>query len=338
MPPEFELDPNADRGDHFEPTGPDAVQNTDPEPDKLAEQAAAEAGGTDPDPTEGDEGDAVSADGAEAAEEGSDSSQQASDESGAESGDKDKGKFVPKGRFDEAVRKERAEKERLEARLKELEQRENERALSEDAEEANKQLTELISQHTQLISDGELEKASTIMQKMLTLQGDIQSKALERTRKSSVQQAKQEVQYDTTVERLEADYPQINPDSEDFDPDSVNEIQSYMAGLMQMQKLTPAAALRKATTTILGPKKEVVGDEPAAKEEEAAENGLRRKEAAVKKAVETQSKQPPSTKDVGLDHDKEGGALDASSVMKMTQEEFSKLPDDKLSSLRGDFL
>jgi hypothetical protein len=69
-----------------------------------------------------------------------------------------------------------------------------------------------------------------------------------------------------------------------------------------------------------------------------AESGLRRKEEAVKKALEAKNKQPASTNAMGVDHDKTGGPLDSSAVMKMSYDEFVKLPESKLSELRGDFV
>ena len=39
---------------------------------------------------------------------------------------------------------------------------------------------------------------------------------------------------------------------------------------------------------------------------------------------------------VGMDSDKAGGALTAKDVMKLSQEDFSKLPDDVLARMRGD--
>ena len=48
--------------------------------------------------------------------------------------------------------------------------------------------------------------------------------------------------------------------------------------------------------------------------------------------------QPPSTAQVGADHDKLGGQVTAEAVIKMKHEDFVKLPDAELARLRGDEL
>jgi hypothetical protein len=247
--------------------------------------------------------------------------------------EKPKEHMLPKSRFDEAVRKERAEKAQLQQRLQQLEQKEQQRALAEDAEKSQAKLKEMMKAHSVAISDGELDKASDIMAEAMELQSAIQRSLFERMSASTKEQAKQEVQYDAVIARLEAEYPAINPDSEDFDRSTVRRVQALMTGLLQTENISPSQALQEAVETII-PKTPVVA--PAA--EQAVDSGLRRKEAAVEKAVETASKQPPNSKDVGKDHDKEGGALDASAVMKMSWEEFVRLPEDKLAEMRGDFI
>ena len=50
-------------------------------------------------------------------------------------------------------------------------------------------------------------------------------------------------------------------------------------------------------------------------------------------------KEPRSMRvEVGLDHDKRGGGLDAKTVMNMNYKEFSELSEDALARLRGDTL
>ena len=246
----------------------------------------------------------------------------------------EKGKFIPKERFDEAVRKERAEKEAVAARLKEYEEREAQRNVAADFAEANKAVKEMIKQHTSLLADGELDKASDLMEKILELKEEISERKAAARADQAKTQAKEEVRYDALVAKLEADYPQINPDAEEFDRASVRKVQAYMTGLMQSERISPTAALKEAVDTILGATKK-----PDTTAEKKAEDlGVRRKEQAVAKAMDAKTKQPASTKDVGIDSDKIGGALDASAVMKMSWDEFVKLPDSKLAEMRGDFV
>lgn len=306
---------NVDRGDDFTPT-PD-TQNVEQQ-DTAAEVAA----------------DAVKADAASDAK-----SDEVDTKAEAKSDDEerqrdDKGRYIPKDRFDEAVRKERSEKEALAARLKEFEEKEAQRTVAADFEEANKQVKELIKQHTSLLADGELDKASDLMEKILEMKENIAERKAEAKAMTAKNQAKEEVRYDALVAKLEADYPQINPDAEEFDKGSVRKVQAYMQGLMQTERLSPSQALKEAVETILGSVKKA----DITTQQKAEDLGMRRKEEAVKKAIEAKTKQPASTKDIGVDHDKQGGALDASAVMKMSWDEFVKLPDSKLSEMRGDFV
>ena len=249
----------------------------------------------------------------------------------AAEGTADKGKFIPKDRFDEAVRKERSEKEQMSQRLQELEQREQQRATAIDLDGAAKYVKELVKEHTSLLADGDLDKASDMMERILVAQSNITDHRTATAANNAKDEAKQEIHYDTLVARLESEYPAIDPDNADFDGESVRKIQAYMAGLIQTEKASPANALQEAIGTILG-------SPPTSSQSPVQDEGFRRKEAAVAKAIDAQAKQPASVKDVGLDSDKIGGALDASAVMKMSYAEFEKLPDTKLAEMRGDYI
>lgn len=293
-----------DRGDNFAPTGLDA------------DKAAAAATTSEPTPEVTAAAEAPATETTAQAEEVDDR------------GKDDKGRFIPKDRFDEAVRKERAEKEVLANRLKEFEARDAQNRVTADFAEAQKAVKEMIKQHTSLLADGELEKAANLMEQILDLKEAVAERKAEFKADSAKNAAKEEVRYDATVARLEADFPVINPDHADYDPAVVRRVQAYMSGLMQTERMPAAQALKEACDTLL--------EQP--KKADAEDVGMRRKEAAVQKAMDAKAKQPPSTKDVGLDHDKTGGALDASAVMKMTWDEFVKLPDSKLAEMRGDFV
>jgi len=141
------------------------------------------------------------------------------------------------------------------------------------------------------------------------------------------------------VERLEAEYPEINPDSSDFDQDAVRRVQAMVTGLMQQDGKNPAEALQEATDILLKPAKEAKGqslrDKPS---DEAIEQGMRRTQQAIDKNIKAADAQPPVTGEVGQDHDKTGGALDAEKVSGMSWEEFVNVPDSELAKIRGDFI
>ena len=249
----------------------------------------------------------------------------------------DKGHMIPKTRFDQAVGKERSRAETAETELSRYKQREAQQAQAENFEEAQAQVTEMLKQHSSLLADGDLDKASEIMGQVLQLRDDMQSARMARQADNARSGAKIEVQYDSTVEKLEMEYPAINPDSEDFDQDTVRRVQLMVTGIMQNEGKNPAEALREATDILLKPGKDAAGlrDKPS---EEAVESGMRRTQAQIDKNIKTAAAQPPTTGEVGKDHDKTGGALDADMISTMSFEEFMNVPDEELAKMRGDFV
>jgi hypothetical protein len=244
-----------------------------------------------------------------------------------------KGEFIPRERFNEAVGKERAKVEAAQARAKELEGQLVTQKLSEDIAESQKALKDLIKQRNSFLGDGEMDKASEIDEKIIDLQSAIADRKAEAKLEVAKESAKEEIRYDAVVTRIEQDHPQINPDAEEYDPEAVAEIRALMRGYQVEMRLSPSAALSRAAARVFGTAK------PAAvAESKAEEAGMRRKAEATERNLAAAKAQPASTKDVGLDHDKKGGGLDAKSVIKLPYDEFSKLGEDVLAKLRGDTL
>ena len=251
--------------------------------------------------------------------------------------DAPKDNMIPQSRFNQAVGKERGRAETAEAELQKYRTREQQLIEAENHEASELKVKEMLKQHSSLLADGDLDKASEVMGDVLQLRDDMQNARMDRQADNARNSAKVEVQYDTTVERLEVEYPEINPDSESFDQAAVRQVQMMVTGIMQAEGKTPAEALVEATNILLKPAKEAQGlrDKPS---EEAIESGMRRKQQQIDKNVKANDAQPPATGEVGADHDKTGGALDADTVSKLSWEEFVKVPDDELAKMRGDFI
>lgn len=246
---------------------------------------------------------------------------------------------IPKARFDEAVKKERERAAQAEAQLKQYQQREQQQVQAANFEESQAKVKEMLKQHSSLLADGELEKASDVMEQVLQLRDDMQSARMQTQADNARNSAKIEVQYDQVVERLESEYPEINPDSDTFDQTAVRRVQMMVTGIMQNEGKSPAAALQEATEILLKPVKEARGqtlrDKPS---EQAVEQGMRRTQQQIDKNIKAAEAQPPATAEVGADHDKTGGALDAEQVSKMSWDEFISVPDAELAKMRGDFI
>ena len=316
-----ENDPNAEalaRGDIL-------PEDPDPTPGEEEQEELPLAAAADPDasetPSEEDDG------------EGGEATSAAADDKD------DKDHRVPKSRFDEAVKRERERAAQYERELEKYRAREQQQKDAEDLEASEAKVKEMLKQHSSLLADGDLDKASEVMGEILQLRDDMQTVRMTRQADNARNSAKIEVQYDATVARLEAEYPVINPDADDFDPAAVRRVQAMVTGIMQNDGKNPAEALQEATDILLKPLKEAKGetlrDKPSP---EAVEQGMRRTQQAIDKNVKTAAKQPPATGDVGKDHDASGGALDAAAVSRMSWEDFVKLPDEELAKMRGDYI
>jgi len=244
----------------------------------------------------------------------------------------EKGKFIPKARFDEAVGKERDKAAAIAARNAELEGQLQAQVTSGDIQEAQKIVRDMIKQRNSFLGDGELDKAGEVDNKIFELQEAIADRKAEIKAEQVRSSAVETTKYDNIVERLETEHPELNPDSDEYDDDLATEVRALMRGYQSELRLSPAQALQRAAKRVFGTAKTDV------KEDKTTEEGVRRKAEATERNLDAAKKQPASTKDVGLDHDKKGGGLDQKTVMNLPYEEFVKLGDDVLSKLRGDTL
>ena len=241
--------------------------------------------------------------------------------------------LIPRERFNEAVGKERAKREVVEARARELEGQLATQRVSEDVVGAQKQLKDLVKQRNQMLSDGELDKAGEVDGSILALQEAISDRKAESKVSLAKEAAKEEMRYDSIVSKLEMDHAELDPESDDYSQEAVDEIRVLTRGYQVEMGLPPSAALARAAKRVFGEKITPKVDVSAAKEA-----GLKRKAEATERNIDAAKKQPASTKEIGLDHDKRGGGMDAKTIMSMNYKEFSELSEDVLSRMRGDSL
>ena len=244
--------------------------------------------------------------------------------------------LIPRDRFNEAVLKERTKTEAAANRVKELEGQLVVQNVSQDVVEAQKQVKELIKTRNQLLADGKLDEASLTDEKIFDLQEAVADRKAEYKAGQAKEAAKEEMRYDNAVSKLETDHPELDPESDSYSQDDVDEVRVLTRGYQVEMGLSPSAALLRAAKRVFGTAAKAAVIE---KEDETAKKaGESRKTEAVEKNLDAVKKQPASTKEVGLDHDKRGGGLDAKTVMKMNYKEFSELDEAQLSKMRGDSL
>jgi hypothetical protein len=245
---------------------------------------------------------------------------------------------IPLARHKEMLEKGRLEREALVAQLAQFQKGAQvaEIGISIDATEVK--LVALETEYTKLLADGEIDKATAKMTEIRRMERTIGDQKSALASQAAETRAYERVRYDTVVERIESAYTVMNPDSPDFDKESVAEVLDLKAAY-ESRGMTPSAALQKAVKTILGAES---GKEKTATEVtpvvKAADAAAARKEATLKRNIDAANKTPASTAKVGLNSDEAGGVLTGAMAMAMPQDEFAKLDEKSLAKLRGDTL
>lgn len=258
--------------------------------------------------------------------------------------DDKKGKvaMIPVERHKVMLDKAREERDALAAQLA---QQAKGREIVETNAEITKIETAITTKETEYnaaLIAGEVEKAGKLMTEIRAMERGIGDLKADMRAQVAETRAVERVRYDTTVERLEAAYDQLNPEHESFDKAQVAEVMDLKAAY-ETRGMAPSAALQKAVKLIMGAetaKQKTAATTTARVSPEdvaAAAAEAKRAEEATRKALDAANKTPPSAAKVGVDSDKLGGGqVTADMVMKMDQGKFAKLDEDTLARLRGD--
>ncbi len=305
-----------DRGDDFTPTD-DA-----PEPKATPKNTpkAAEGDSSDADP------------------EDSGADPDADPEQVEEKAEKKREQRIPLSRHKDLLEKERAKRADLERQLAQFQKGTEVAALNQDITKAEEGILAMEKQYNALLGEGELEKAAELMAKIRRAERGISEAQSDLKIAAAEARAVERTRFNMALERIEAAYPQLNEDHDDYDASLMEDVVD-LKGAYERKGLTPTAAMQKAVEKLVGKstkkQESAIDTTPRVSEKDAA---AERKKDAVKKTLDAVGKTPPSTTKVGMDSDKAGGSLTAKDVMKLSQEDFKKLPDDVLARMRGDEL
>lgn len=303
-----------DRGDDFTPTDDDDAA--------PAKAPAAKPAATDADPEDPD------AD--------PDADPEADPEQAEEKAEKKREQRIPLSRHKDLLEKERAKRADLERQLAQYQRGSEVATLNQDITKAEEGVLAMEKEYNKLLGEGELDKAAELMAKIRKAERSIVEAQNDLKIAAAEARAVERTRYNVALERIEAAYPQLNEDHDDFDAELMEDVIDLKSAY-ERKGLTPTAAMQKAVEKLVGKstkKQEAALDTtPRVNEKDVA---AERKKEAVKKTLDAVGKTPPSTTKVGMDSDKAGGALTAKDVMKLSQEDFSKLPDDVLARMRGD--
>lgn len=250
---------------------------------------------------------------------------------------------MPLARHKEILEKERAQRAAVEQENTRLRQGTKLADTNEQLTTSENTLMGLEKEYAKLVVDGDAVQAAEKMREIRMAERSISETKANFNIQAAEARAYERVKYDTTVERLEAAYPAINPDHDDFDEELTTEIVELRDGYVATGKYSRAEAIQKAAKTLLGTRTTrqetaVVVDVKVDKADLAKATAEERRLAQLKKNVDAATKQPASTAKVGLDSDKIGGTLSSKEVMKMNQDQFAKLSETDLARIRGDEL
>ena len=250
---------------------------------------------------------------------------------------------IPLSRHKELLEKERARRAELESKLAQYQQGTQVAQLNEDITAAENEIIKLEKEYATLLSDGEVDKATALMAKIRGLERQMSEAKSDMKIAAAEARATERARYNIALERIEAAYPELNVDHENYDADLMQDVVDLKASYESRRGLTPTAAMQKAVEKLLGSRtraqERALETTPRVTEKDAAkEKAAERKQEAVKKTAEAVTKQPPSTSRVGMDNDKAGGALTAADIKKMSQADFAKLTEEQLAQMRGDVL
>ena len=257
----------------------------------------------------------------------------------AEKGDK-RDNRIPAARHKEILEKERAKTAALAAEVAQLKQRgqvaENTGAANADFAAIEADVLKLEEDYANLLTDGEIKKATAVMAKIRQAERYMAETKAELKIQTATIQARESAQYQTVLSRIEAAFPELNPDHDDYSA-AVEQRVIKMSRMNQQDGMTPSAALQDAVDTIIGASTAKQGAATTVTPRVPA--GADRKRDAATAANKAISKTPPALGRVGLDSDKLGGGeSSAAAVISMSQKEFAQLSDAALAKLRGDEL
>ena len=153
---------------------------------------------------------------------------------------------------------------------------------AEQASLLDEKISELEGQYGKLMIDGDAEKAAEVMKEIRTLNRQVARLESQEESTAVVSQQIEAQRLETTIARLEADNPVLNPKSDAYDDDIVQMIILVQRNLVQ-NGLPPSHAMAQATDRVLG-KLNAAGQARAEKE------GLGKAEADAAAARDDRSK------------------------------------------------
>lgn len=249
-----------------------------------------------------------------------------------------KGKFIPVDRHEKLLKKERARREELEAQLQQSRAGQEVVKVNDGLEKIEDTLVSMEEKYNDLLAEGDTKGAAALMTQIRRKNAELNALAAQHRDAEVMARAVEKVRYDEALDRIEEAFPELDPDADEYDPETFQDVVDLMqAG--RSRGLSPTKALQRAVQRVMGvdtaAQKRAVTATPRVNEDNVAS---RRRGDAVKRNIDAARRTPPATHRVGAGNDAAGGALTAKAVMQMDEDEFAKLSEKDLARLRGDTL
>ena len=308
---------DADYGDDFTPT------------DDGAEDVPAAKDDAGDEPTAADE------DLRAAAEELEEGTEEAKKTGTPKSG---KGKFIPLDRHEKLLKKERARREELEAQLSQSRAGQQMAQANEDLSRVEDELVAMEAKYNDLLAEGDTQTAAQLMTQIRRKNAELNSITAAHRDAEVMARAVEKVRFDEALDRIEEAYPELDPNSDEYDEDTYQDVYDLMMAGRQ-RGLSATKALQRAVARVMGAEttaqKRATTATPRVDENDVAS---RRRGEAVRRNLDAARRTPPATHRISANNDAAGGALTAKAVMNMSEDDFEKLSDKDLARLRGDVL
>jgi len=231
--------------------------------------------------------------------------------------------MIPKSRYDSAQKRARTAEAKVKAYEAEQAQIIVDAAAAVGATDTlDTQLEEIDRGIEQARLDGNTDEVVRLSAEARQLEKSIYQTMADTAAASAGTKAQESVKLDSLIDILEDQYDILNPDSENFDEDKINEILDMQKAFVKNGE-TPSAAMLKAVGYIMPEQR--ITDEVAGK-----------RRTNVAKNLKAAEQQAPGTADTGLDSPAAGKKEEALDLTQMTEAEFDALPAETIKRLRGD--
>lgn len=246
----------------------------------------------------------------------------------------DKGRFIPKSRFDEAVTRERERRETAERQLAELQSQMKSVSRTAEVADLEAQLVDLRKQDRRALMDGNEDKSIELAAQIDRINRQIIIQESAGLSTQAGEAARESIRVEMAIEKLEDTYPVLKEGSETFDQGLVDLVLATQSQLMTRDRMSPSQALVKATNDIM------VRFQPAQKADEKPAGGLSgakgsdRTQASKAKNIDAALRTPADTRDVGIDTDKAG--MKDGMPVPMSIKDLDAIPEATLRRMRGD--